>query len=135
MKFKHEVYNLEQKPGTGTYHARAHPIPKINEQTLRNEVDRLGHISVLRKQGEPLRMGSTHFYYSKERWKCTFYLGLSRAKQTVKEEAIPYTKDTRSITKARRLSVCYITGSQHGLLSHRALPVQQGIMYDCTPLG
>ena len=46
-------------------------------------------------QGEPLRMGSTHFYYSKERWKCTFYLGLSRAKQTVKEEAIPYTKDTQ----------------------------------------
>ena len=47
--WKNEEYNLELKPGAVPYHARAYPIPKIHEQTLRKEVDRLCHIGVLRK--------------------------------------------------------------------------------------
>jgi hypothetical protein len=47
--WKNEQYNIELQPDAKPYHARAYPIPKIHEQTLRTEVDRLCRIGVLRK--------------------------------------------------------------------------------------
>jgi hypothetical protein len=47
--WKDETYNIELKPDAKPYHARAYPIPKIHEATLRKEVDRLCEIGVLRK--------------------------------------------------------------------------------------
>ena len=41
--WNHEEYNIELQPDAKPYHARAYPIPKIHEQTLRTEVDRLSH--------------------------------------------------------------------------------------------
>ena len=47
--WNHEEYNIELQLGVKPYHARAYPIPKIHEQTLRTEVERLCSIGVLRK--------------------------------------------------------------------------------------
>ena len=47
--WNHEEYDIELQPGVKPYHARAYPIPKIHEQTLRTEVERLCSIGVLRK--------------------------------------------------------------------------------------
>jgi len=44
-----EPYTIELKPDATPYHARAFPIPKINEATLRLELDRLCNLGVLRK--------------------------------------------------------------------------------------
>jgi hypothetical protein len=47
--WNNEEYDIELQPDAKPYHARAFPIPKIHEQTLRTEVDRLCRIGVLRK--------------------------------------------------------------------------------------
>ena len=47
--WNHEECDIELQPGVKPYHARAYPIPKLHEQTLRIEVVRLCSIGVLRK--------------------------------------------------------------------------------------
>ena len=47
--WNNEEYDMELQPDAKQYHAQAFPIPKIHEQTLRTEVDRLCRIGVLRK--------------------------------------------------------------------------------------
>ena len=47
--WKGKDYNIELRPDAMPYHARAYPIPKVYEQTLRHEVDPLCHIGVLKK--------------------------------------------------------------------------------------
>ena len=42
-------YAIELKPGATPYHARPYPIPKAYERTLRNEVDRLCQLGILKK--------------------------------------------------------------------------------------
>jgi len=48
-RWRSRPYEIQLKEGAKTYHARAYPIPKYYEQTLRNEVQRLVDIGVLRK--------------------------------------------------------------------------------------
>ena len=48
-KWRGRDYNIELKEGATPYHARPYPIPKIHEQTLRMEVDRLCELGVLKK--------------------------------------------------------------------------------------
>ena len=48
-KWKSEPYNIQLKEGAQPFHAKAYPIPKIYEQTLRDEVQRLVQLGVLRK--------------------------------------------------------------------------------------
>ena len=47
--WKGTPYHVELKKDAEPYHARAFPIPKTYEQTLRMEVDRLVEIGVLKK--------------------------------------------------------------------------------------
>jgi hypothetical protein len=47
--WKGESYDIELRSDATPYHARAFPIPRIHEQTLRHEVDRLCQIGVLKK--------------------------------------------------------------------------------------
>ena len=47
--WKDEEYNIELKPDATPYHARAFPIPKIHEATLKLEVQRLCDLGVLTK--------------------------------------------------------------------------------------
>ena len=47
--WKGDPYNIELKADATPYHARAYPIPKIHEETLRMEVDRLINLGVLKK--------------------------------------------------------------------------------------
>ena len=47
--WNHEEYNIELQPDAKPYHARPYPIPKVHEQTLRTELERLCSIGVLRK--------------------------------------------------------------------------------------
>ena len=42
-------YNIELKPDAKPYHARAFPIPRIHNATLRKEVDQLCELGVLKK--------------------------------------------------------------------------------------
>ena len=44
-----DPYNIELKPDATPYHARAFPIPKIHEATLKMEVNRLVELGVLKK--------------------------------------------------------------------------------------
>ena len=47
--WKGEDYDIELRSDAKPYHARAFPIPRIHEQTLRHEVDRLCKTGVLKK--------------------------------------------------------------------------------------
>ena len=44
-----EEYNIELKPDATPYHARAFPIPKVHVDTLKNEVERLCELGVLKR--------------------------------------------------------------------------------------
>ena len=46
-KWTGDPYHIELKPNVTLYHARAFPIPRIHEQTLRNEVQRLCELGIL----------------------------------------------------------------------------------------
>ena len=48
-RWTNEEYDIELKPDAKPYHARAYPIPKTYEATLRHEVERLCQIGVLRR--------------------------------------------------------------------------------------
>ena len=48
-RWRGEHYDVELKPGSLPYHARAYPIPKAYEQTLKMEVERLCKVGVLKK--------------------------------------------------------------------------------------
>ena len=48
-KWKSTPYDIQLKEGAQLFHAKSYPIPKVHEQTLRDEVDRLVKIGVLRK--------------------------------------------------------------------------------------
>jgi hypothetical protein len=48
-KWTGEPYHIELKPDAIPYHARAFPVPKIHEQTLRKEVERLCKLGVLKR--------------------------------------------------------------------------------------
>ena len=47
--WKNEMLSIKLKPGVEPYHARSFPIPKCYEETLRQEVERLVKIGVLKK--------------------------------------------------------------------------------------
>jgi hypothetical protein len=47
--WKGENYDIELQEGATPYHARAFPIPRIHEQTLKKEVDHLCQIGVLKR--------------------------------------------------------------------------------------
>ena len=49
-KWQSKPYDIQLKEGSKPYHAKAYPIPRIYEQTLRDELDRLIKIGVLRKK-------------------------------------------------------------------------------------
>ena len=48
-QWKGETYDVELKAGAEPYHARPFPIPRVHENTLRMEVDRLCKTGVLKK--------------------------------------------------------------------------------------
>jgi hypothetical protein len=77
--WKGENYDIELRSDATPYHARAFPIPRIHEQTLRQEVDRLCQIGVLKKVNRSEWAAPT-FIIPKKRWLRTIYIGLSRAK-------------------------------------------------------
>ena len=43
-----DPYHIDLKPGVTPYHARAYPIPKVYEATLKQEVERLVELGVLK---------------------------------------------------------------------------------------
>ena len=47
--WKGETYEVKLKTGATPYHARAYPIPKVHEKTLRMEVERLCEVGVLKR--------------------------------------------------------------------------------------
>ena len=47
--WKDVQYDIELRQGAEPYHARAFPIPRIHTQTLKNEVERLCRLGVLKK--------------------------------------------------------------------------------------
>ena len=48
-QWKGAPYDIELKRGVDPYHARSYPIPKAYEQTLKDEVERLVKVGVLKK--------------------------------------------------------------------------------------
>jgi hypothetical protein len=44
-----EPYNIELIKDAKPYHAKAFPVPRIHQQTMRSEVERLCEVGVLRK--------------------------------------------------------------------------------------
>ena len=99
------------------YHARAYPIPKIHEQTLRTEVERVCSIGVLRKVNRSEWVAPT---FIKEEWNSSIHFGLLQAKQMDREEDSLCPENSRFTTKTKRFSVCNIFRLKHGLLPYSA---------------
>lgn len=48
-RYRGKPYDIEVKEGAKPYHAKPFPVPRVHEQTLKMEVDRLVQIGVLKK--------------------------------------------------------------------------------------
>ena len=65
-------YSIDLKEGATPYHARAYPIPKIHENTLRLEVDRLVELGVLKRVNRS-EWGAPTFIIPKKDGTCLLY--------------------------------------------------------------
>ena len=89
--WNHEEYDIELQPGVKPYHVRAYPIPKIHEQTLRTEVERLCSIGVLRKVNRSEWVALT-FIIPKENGTVRFFSDFRELNKWIKGRPFPIRK-------------------------------------------
>ena len=87
-KWKGEPYHIELKEGATPYHARAWPIPKIHEQTLRLEIDRLCKLGVLRKINRS-QWGANTFVIPKKDQTVRFITDFRELNKRIKRKPYP----------------------------------------------
>ncbi len=59
-------YNIELKEGVEPYHAKAYPVPRVHEATLKEEVERLCKVGVLKRVNQS-KWGAPTFIIPKGR--------------------------------------------------------------------
>ena len=90
-RWKNEQYDIELKPDAEPYHARAYPIPKSYEKTLRMEVERLCKIGVL-KQVNRSEWGAPTFIIPKKDKTVRFITDFRELNKRIKRKPYPIPK-------------------------------------------
>jgi hypothetical protein len=93
-----EPYDIQLQPDAKPYHAKAYPIPKFYEATLRAEVERLCRIGVLRKVNRSEWAAPTCIIPKKD-----------GTEQRDTKKALSDTSHLRLATETRRFYVCNVT--------------------------
>jgi hypothetical protein len=89
--WKSEDYDIELKEGVRPYHARAYPIPKTYEQTLKVEVERLCHLGVLKKINQS-EWGAPTFIIPKKDGTVRFISDFRELNKRIKRKPFPIPK-------------------------------------------
>ena len=97
-KWKGELYDIELKPDAKPYHARAFPIPKVHERTLRMEVDRLCEQGVLRQLNDSEWAAPT-FIIPKKDGTVRFISDFRELNKRIKRKPFPIPKITDLMMK------------------------------------
>jgi len=83
--------SIDLKPGAEPFHSHSYPIPKVHEQTLRMEVDRLVQIGVLRKINHS-EWGSPTFIIPKKDGSVRFISDFRELNKRIKRKPFPIPK-------------------------------------------
>jgi hypothetical protein len=86
-----EKYHIELKENVKPYHARAYPIPKIHEQTLKMEVNRLCKLNVLKRINRS-EWGSPTFIIPKKDGTVRFISDFRELNKLIKRKPFPLPK-------------------------------------------
>jgi len=84
-------YDIELKPDAKPYHARSFPVPKIYEQTLKQEVERLVRLGVLKKVNRSEWAAPT-FIIPKKDQTVRFILDFRKLNKRIKRKPYPIPK-------------------------------------------
>jgi hypothetical protein len=87
-KWTGEPYHIELKPSAIPYHARPYPVPRIHEQTLRKEVDRLCRLGVLTRINHP-EWGAPTFIIPKKDSSVRFISDFRELNKCIKRKPYP----------------------------------------------
>ena len=90
-KWNGEKLDIELKADATPYHARAYPIPKAYEQTLRMEVERLVKAGVLKKVNRS-EWGAPTFIIPKKDKTVRFISDFSELNKRIKRKPFPIQK-------------------------------------------
>jgi hypothetical protein len=85
-------YNIELRSDAIPYHAQAYPIPRIHEQTLRHEVERLCHIGVLRRVNRSQWAAPTFILVPKKDGSVRFISDFRELNKRIKRKPYPIPK-------------------------------------------
>ena len=67
-----EPVELELKPDATPHHSKPHPVPRVHQETLKMEVERLCKISVLKRVNRS-EWAAPFLCHSQERWNCAVH--------------------------------------------------------------
>jgi predicted aspartyl protease len=86
-----DPYEIELKPDAEPYHAKAYPIPKIHEQTLKNEVRRLCEIGVLKRINNS-EWAAPNFIIRKKNGRVRFLTDFRELNKRIRRKPFPIPK-------------------------------------------
>jgi len=89
--WKDKLYDIKLKEGAQPYHARAYPIPRVHETTLRMEVDRLCQLGVLKRVNRS-EWGAPTFIIPKKDGTVRFISDFRQLNQRIKRQPHPIPK-------------------------------------------
>ena len=128
-----EDYNIELKPDVTPYHARAYPIPKTYEQTLRMEVERLCKAGVLKAVNRSEWAAPT-FIIPKTDKTVRFISDFRELNKRIKRKPFPIPKIQDLMLKLEGFQFATSLDLNMGYY-HIEQSFTQEMMYDCTSLG
>jgi hypothetical protein len=103
--WREHPHDIDLKPDSKPYHAKAFPIPKIHLETLKAEVQRLCDLGVLRKVNRSEWAAPTFIIPKKDG--SVRLIGFSRIKQKDSAKTLSHPADSGSATPTRRFHVCH----------------------------
>jgi hypothetical protein len=117
--------DFELTEGAQLHSQRHYPVPHLYKQTFKKELDRLEGLGVLEKVQQS-EWGSPTFIVPKKDRRVRFVSDFRQLNQKLKRKP-----NKRHPTAIGRLSICYITRHEHGVLSQCSVTRSSRHTKDC----
>ena len=129
-----EEYDIEVREGAQPYHARAYPVPKTYEATLKLEVERLCAAGVLKKVNRSEWAAPT-FIIPKKDGTVHFISDFRELNKRIKRKPFPIPKIQDLMQKLEGFQYGTSLDLNMGYYHIELSPASKKIMYHCLALG
>lgn len=132
--FDTEPVNLELKPDAQPVHSRPFPVPRVHEQTLKTEVERLCKIGVL-KECSNSEWASPSFIIPKKNGTVRFIADLRKVNERLRRKPFPIPKISEIMQKLDGFQYATALDLNMGYYTIRLSPESQKICTIIFPWG